>query len=35
MQQVTIEDIDQVAEGLPYEFKRKILSVKLVNTDKL
>jgi hypothetical protein len=32
MQQVTIEDIDQVAEGLPHEFKRKILSVKLVNT---
>lgn len=32
MQQVTLEDIDQVAEGLPHEFKRKILSVKLVNT---
>lgn len=33
MHQITIEDIDQVAEGLPYEFKRKILSVKLANTN--
>ena len=33
MKQVTIEDIDRVAEGLPYEFKIKILSVKLANTN--
>ena len=33
MKQVTIEDIDRVAEGLPYEFKRKILSIKLANTN--